>query len=71
VRSAPRDAALGSGAGAAGGISLAGHLRQIGDFVDAVRERRPPLIDGKEGRKAVVLVDAIYRAARSEAVVSL
>jgi predicted dehydrogenase len=71
VRATPRDAALGSGAGAAGGISLAGHLRQIGDFVDAVRGGRPPLIDGREGRKAVVLVDAIYRAARSGAAVAL
>jgi UDP-N-acetyl-2-amino-2-deoxyglucuronate dehydrogenase len=44
VRAAPRDAALGSGAGAAGGISLAGHLRQIGDFVDAVLRGRAPLI---------------------------
>jgi predicted dehydrogenase len=63
VRNAPRDAALGSGAGAAGGISLAGHLRQIGDFVSAVLEDRAPLIDGQEGRKAVALVHAIYQSA--------
>ena len=48
--------ALGSGAGAASGISIEGHLRQFSDFVDAVREDRAPLIDGHEGRKAVALV---------------
>jgi UDP-N-acetyl-2-amino-2-deoxyglucuronate dehydrogenase len=64
VRSAPRDAALGSGAGAAGGISLAGHLLQIRDFVAAVREDRAPTIDGAEARKAVALVHAIYESAK-------
>jgi UDP-N-acetyl-2-amino-2-deoxyglucuronate dehydrogenase len=65
VRAAPRDGALGSGAGAASGISIAGHLRQIADFVQSVRDRRPPLIDGHEGRKAVALVHAIYASARA------
>jgi UDP-N-acetyl-2-amino-2-deoxyglucuronate dehydrogenase len=69
VRAAPRDGALGSGAGAAGGISIAGHLRQIGDFVEAVRKGRRPLIDGHEGRKAVALVHAIYASARAGAAV--
>lgn len=64
VRAAPRDDALGSGAGAAGGISIAGHLFQIRDFVAAVRDGRPPAIDGREGRKAVALVHAIYESAR-------
>jgi predicted dehydrogenase len=64
VRSAPRDAALGSGAGAAGGISLAGHLLQIRDFVAAVREDRAPTIDGEEARRAVALVHAIYESAK-------
>jgi UDP-N-acetyl-2-amino-2-deoxyglucuronate dehydrogenase len=59
------DASLGSGAGAAGGISLAGHLRQIADFVEAVRNDRKPSIDGHEGRKAVALVHAIYESART------
>lgn len=64
VRAAPRDPTLGSGAGAAGGISIAGHLSQIRDFVDAVREGRAPAIDGAEGRKAVALVHAIYESAK-------
>jgi predicted dehydrogenase len=65
VLSAPRDAALGSGAGSAGGISIAGHLRQIGDFVEAVREDRAPAIDGHEGKRAVSLVHAIYESAKN------
>jgi len=64
IRRAPRDDALGSGAGAPGAISLAGHLRQIQDFVAAIREDRPPLIDAREGRKAVALVNALYDSAR-------
>jgi UDP-N-acetyl-2-amino-2-deoxyglucuronate dehydrogenase len=71
VRDAPRDGALGSGAGAASGISLLGHLRQIGDFVEAVREDRPAAIDGHEGRKAVALIHAIYESARQGTRVSL
>lgn len=65
IRHAKRDNALGSGAGVPGGISLAGHLRQIGDLVAAVRENRPPAIDGREGRKAVALVHAIYESANT------
>lgn len=71
IRTAPRDDALGSGAGAAGSISLAGHLRQIGDFVAAVREDRPPIVDGREGRKAVALIHAVYESARRGAAVRL
>jgi UDP-N-acetyl-2-amino-2-deoxyglucuronate dehydrogenase len=65
VLASPHDAALGSGAGSAAGISIAGHLRQIGDFVEAVRENRAPAIDGHEGRRAVELVHAIYESAKA------
>jgi predicted dehydrogenase len=65
IRATPRDNALGSGAGVPGGISLAGHLRQIGDLVAAVQENRAPAIDGREGRKAVALVHAIYESAKT------
>ena len=64
VALSPAGDALGSGAGAAGGISITGHVRQFQDFVDAVRDDRPPFIDGHEGRKAVALVHAIYESAR-------
>ncbi len=39
------------------------YAEQITDFVAAVREGRPPLVDGVEARKALVIVDALYRSA--------
>jgi predicted dehydrogenase len=65
IRNAKRDDALGSGAGIPGGISITGHLRQIGDLVEAIRDNRPPAISAREGRKAVALVHAIYASAAS------
>jgi len=39
------------------------HAAQIRDFVAAVRAGRPPLVDGGEARKALRLVEALYRSA--------
>jgi UDP-N-acetyl-2-amino-2-deoxyglucuronate dehydrogenase len=39
------------------------YAAQIADFVAAVRHGRPPLVDGVEARKALVVVDALYRSA--------
>jgi len=47
-------------------ISLAGHRLQILDFYLAVREDRPPVVDGREARKAVDLLDKIYRFSRPD-----
>jgi UDP-N-acetyl-2-amino-2-deoxyglucuronate dehydrogenase len=65
IRNAKRDDALGSGAGNPAGISIAGHLRQITDLVEAIRDNRPPAIGAREGRKAVALIHAIYESAKS------
>lgn len=52
--------------GASGGssnpaaISHQGHARQLADFVQAIRGGGRPLVDGKEGRRAVELIQAIY-----------
>ena len=35
------------------------------EFVGAIRERRPVLADGIDGREALRLIDAVYRAART------
>ncbi len=57
--------------GASGGaadpraITSEGHRRQLADFVDAIQERRRPLIDGPEGVRAVRLIEAIYESART------
>jgi hypothetical protein len=39
-----------------------GHPGQIGDVLGAVRERRRPVVDGADGRRAIELVTAIYQA---------
>lgn len=39
-----------------------GHPGQIGDMLQAVRERRRPAVDGTDGRRAIELVTAIYAA---------
>ncbi len=55
--------------GASGGssnpaaISHQGHARQLADFVNAIRTDTAPLVDGREGRKAVAVIEALYRSA--------
>ncbi len=63
IRAMRESAAMGSGAAAPMNIKIEGHVRQIQDFIDGIRERRPFFIEGHEARKAVVLVRAIYDSA--------
>jgi UDP-N-acetyl-2-amino-2-deoxyglucuronate dehydrogenase len=42
-----------------------GHAAQIADFCSAVREGRPPAVDGREGRRSLPLITAIYESART------
>ena len=57
--------------GASGGsadpkaISHEGHRRQLADFVQAIQSNRAPLVDGREGRKAVAVIRAIYESQRT------
>ena len=54
--------------GASGGaadpkaIGHEGHRRQLADFVEAIQLKRAPAVDGREGRKAVALINAIYES---------
>lgn len=63
--------------GASGGssnpasISHVGHARQLADFVEAIRAGRAPLVDGREGRKAVEVILGIYASNRSGKCVEL
>src|SRR5262245_19023888 len=63
--------------GASGGssnpaaISHVGHARQLADFVRAIETCREPLVDGREGRKAVEIILAIYESAVTGRVVAL
>ena len=52
-------------------ISFVGHQRQFEDFVAALRAGRAPMVDGTEGRKAVELILAIYRSAKTGKAVHL
>ncbi len=57
--------------GASGGssdpsaISHVGHTRQLTDFVQAIKSGKAPVVDGREGRKAVEIILAIYRSAET------
>ncbi|NGP46468.1 Gfo/Idh/MocA family oxidoreductase [Bacillaceae bacterium SIJ1] len=46
-------------------ISSIGHYRFVHDIAKAVLEDRDPLVTGKEGKKAVDVILAIYESARS------
>ncbi len=42
-----------------------GHVLQLQDMVAAVREDRPPAVDGYAGREAVAIIRAIYHSAQT------
>jgi UDP-N-acetyl-2-amino-2-deoxyglucuronate dehydrogenase len=44
-------------------LDILGHQRQIEDFVEAIRDRRAPAVDGPESLKALEIVLAVYRSA--------
>ena len=46
---------------------VSGHRRVIEDFLHATETGAEPLCSGREGRRSVALVEAIYRSARSGA----
>jgi predicted dehydrogenase len=50
---------------------VSGHRRIIKDFLHAIRDDRPPLCDGREGRRSVELIQAIYESSKSGQFVSL
>ena len=69
-----RFAAKGGGSGGAAdpkAIGHEGHRRQLADFVEAIRENRTPKVDGREGRRSVELIRAIYKANETGRVVEL
>jgi len=53
------------------GITHAGHRDQLGDFLQAIDEGRAPSVDGREGRKSVEIIRAIYRSAQTGQAVRL
>ena len=64
-------AEVNSGAANPMDITATAHTTQFQDFANAVREQRKPLVDGHEGRKAVEVIEAIYRSARANESIDL
>ncbi len=61
----------GGGAADPAAIGHQAHAELFADFLDAIANDRPPLIDGREGRKSVELILAIYESARTGKAVAL
>ncbi len=47
------------------------HALQIRDFLQAIRENRPPLVTGADGRAVVELFSAIYQSSRERTAVTI
>lgn len=52
-------------------ISYLGHREQIADFLNAIDTDGVPMVDGREGRKSVEIIRAIYLSARTGKPVTL
>ncbi|WZO96760.1 Gfo/Idh/MocA family oxidoreductase [Isosphaeraceae bacterium EP7] len=52
-------------------IGHAGHREQLADFLDSIDRGVPAAVDGREGRKSVEIIRAIYESARTGAAVHL
>ncbi|GIW87920.1 MAG: oxidoreductase [Isosphaeraceae bacterium] len=63
--------AANSGASDPRGISHVGHREQLAEFLQAIEEGRAPLVDGREGRRSVEVIRAIYRSAQEGRAVRL
>jgi UDP-N-acetyl-2-amino-2-deoxyglucuronate dehydrogenase len=62
---------IGGGASDPKAIGGDGHRLLVADLADAIRNGRPPLIDSREARNAVAIIEAIYVSARTRSAVSL
>ena len=47
------------------------HRRQIVDLIEAIRQQRPPAIQGSEARRSVEIIRAIYLAASKQSLIGL
>jgi len=68
---APLSSSVASGASDPMAISLEPFERQFRDFGEAIRDKRPPLVSGGEGHRALQLVDSVYQSCRENRVVTL
>jgi len=61
----------GGGAADPSAIGHAAHAHQFKDVLKAIKQGTAPAIDGKEGRRSVEIILAIYQAAKTDRVVQL
>ncbi len=54
----------GSAADPKAGLTATGHVRHVSDLVDAIRNDREPEIPGREARRSVEVIKAIYLSSR-------
>jgi predicted dehydrogenase len=47
------------------------HKMQLGDFLNAVSEKREPSVDAESGRRVVELFTAVYRSQQEHAALRL
>jgi len=66
-----RKSALSGGAADPRAITHEYHRRQFADFIKAIDAGREPLVHGREGRKAVEIILAIYESNRTRRFVKL
>ncbi|MCK5118940.1 MAG: Gfo/Idh/MocA family oxidoreductase [Candidatus Latescibacteria bacterium] len=60
---------FGTGASDPMAFPILWHKTQLQDMVNAILEDRPPAVDGREGRKALEIVQAIYQSAKTGEIV--
>ena len=46
-------------------VEVHGHVVQLQDFVDSIREDRKPMVTGEDARPAVEIILAVYQSART------
>ena len=63
--------ATGGGAADPAAIGYHGHTMQFKNVIQAIESKGTPLVDGNEARKAVEIIQAIYKSASTGAPVSL
>ena len=63
VPAPPASEAVDGGARDPRATDTTNHGRVLADFLQAIRERRAPLVDGREGLRSLAFVERVYRAA--------
>lgn len=54
----------GTAASSASQFPVEGHIKQVANFIDAVRTGAPLVCDGVDGRRSLALIEALYQSAR-------